>query len=69
MTNFLAKFYSGTLKDYRYYETDVAFFELLLEHLLEFFITFFIIDDSAKGGLTQFWEFTMILCATKYLKR
>ena len=27
-------------------------------------------DDSAKGGLTQFWElFTMILCAPKYLKR
>ena len=28
------------------------------------------IDDSAKGGLTQFWElFTMIPCAPKYLKR
>ena len=28
------------------------------------------IDDSAKGGLTQFWElFTMIPCARKYLKR
>ena len=29
-----------------------------------------LIDDSAKGGLTQFWEhFTMIPCAPKYLKR
>ena len=28
------------------------------------------IDDSAKGGLTQWWEFfTMIPCAPKYLKR
>ena len=28
------------------------------------------IDDSAKGGMTQFWElFTMIPCAPKYLKR
>ena len=28
------------------------------------------IDDSAKEGLTQFWElFTMILCALRYLKR
>ena len=28
------------------------------------------IDDSAKGGLTRFWEiFTMIPCAPKYLKR
>ena len=27
------------------------------------------IDDSAKRGLTQFWElFTMIPCAPKYLK-
>ena len=27
------------------------------------------IDDSAKGGLTQFWElFTMIPYAPKYLK-
>ena len=26
-------------------------------------------DDSAKGGLTQFWElFIMIPCAPKYLK-
>ena len=29
-----------------------------------------IIDNSAKGGLTQFWElFTMIPCAPKYLER
>ena len=29
-----------------------------------------LIDDSAKGGLTQFWElFTMIPCEPKYLKR
>ena len=28
----------------------------------------FVIDDSAKGGLTQFGElFTMIPCAPKYL--
>ena len=28
------------------------------------------IDDSAKGGLTQFWELiTVIPCAPKYLKR
>ena len=28
------------------------------------------IDNSAKGGLTQFWElFTMIPCTSKYLKR
>ena len=28
------------------------------------------IDDSAKGGLIQFWElFTMIPCVPKYLKR
>ena len=28
------------------------------------------IDNSAKGGLPQFWElFTMIPCASKYLKR
>ena len=28
------------------------------------------IDDSAKGGLTIFWElFTVIPCAPKYLKR
>ena len=28
------------------------------------------IDDSAKGGLTQFWEhFAMIPCAPKYLER
>ena len=27
-------------------------------------------DESAKGGLTQFWErFTMIPCVPKYLKR
>ena len=29
-----------------------------------------LIDDSVKGGLTQFWElFTMIPCAPKYLER
>ena len=31
---------------------------------------FILIDDSTKGGLTQFWElFTMSPCAPKYLKR
>ena len=29
-----------------------------------------LIDDTAKGGLTQFWElFTAIPCALKHLKR
>ena len=43
--------------------------KILLSQKNPYSINLCIIDDSAKGGLTQFWELiTMIPCATKDFK-
>ena len=38
--------------------------------LLKVLVTYYGMDDTAKGGLAQFWElFTVIPCAPRHLKR